>query len=199
MGRVRVYDAFDLAANTVETFKDRPPEFEEDFEHEWPSELQHVGDSIGVAYRSDKWKPKDERRRRAYEDYCHLAESRNRLFWPSDTDFTVNGQRVDVPGPTVSFESVPMPDTFSILGLFLELRYRVHVGGTDSRPVLGKGDDGVVVTKVRHGMLGGGKIRWSKVSDQKDQPFLFVYTRSQGVLMLIVGDELDIEKDGIVG
>jgi hypothetical protein len=58
----------------------------------------------------------------------------------------------------------------------------------------------VVKVTVRHGMLGGSKIRWSeKYDDMADQPLLVVYTASDGPLVVIVGEELEIEADGIVG
>ena len=61
-------------------------------------------------------------------------------------------------------------------------------------------DDGVVTLTVRHGMLGGGQMLWSKNENgASDEPFLFVYTEQDGVMFIIVGENLDIEKDGIVG
>jgi hypothetical protein len=48
--------------------------------------------------------------------------------------------------------------------------------------------------------VGGSKIRWSLIDERRaDEVFLFVYTRDGGVMFLILGEELDIEKDGIVG
>jgi hypothetical protein len=42
-------------------------------------------------------------------------------------------------------------------------------------------------------MLGGAEHPKTK------EPFLFVYTASGGVHMMLTGPKLDIEKDGIVG
>jgi hypothetical protein len=89
-----------------------------------------------------------------------------------------------------------MPKHFAILGRFMECNCVLHTSGTDDDPELDpKGDDGCVTLTVRHGMLGASKF----VRDGKLQPFLFVYHPDVGVYFLITGDELDIEKDGIVG
>src|SRR5687767_9526930 len=141
MGRVRVYEAADLAKSMVETFKDRSVEYQEEVleDDDWPDRVRHVGDSLGVAYRSDKWKPKDDRGRRAIEDYLHLAESRNRLLLPVDVDLGRKHGRNALPllGPTVDMGSVPLPNSYAILGLFLELRVQMHVSGTNIVPRLG--------------------------------------------------------------
>jgi hypothetical protein len=92
-----------------------------------------------------------------------------------------------------------MPRHFAILGLFEEADIQLYTAGTKTDPKI-VGDDGIVKVTVKHGMLGASKMLWS-VEDpsEKDEPFLFVYTKSAGVLMVIVGDELDVRKDGIVG
>lgn len=204
MGRVRVVDARAIARNIRQTFADRPVEYEQTMPFDWPDVLQNVGDSLAVAYASDKWKPKDARGKRELELYKHLAESRNRalvlpglLRHEDDTS-----EHWPVIGPRVSLANLPMPDSFAVLGLFEEANLFLHTGGSDDDPKFGiDGDDGVVRIEVRHGLLGGSKILWSsnRVDDPKNQPFLFVYTEEDGVLMVIVGDKLDIEKDGIVG
>ena len=135
------------------------------------------------------------------EDYKHLAESANWCYaLPGLIRDDQNHRReLDVIGPTIDFSDVPMPDHFAILGLFLLADLQLYTGGTDAEPKLGKNNDGVIEVSVGHGMLGASKFRWSEVSRRKDQPFIFVYTESDGVLMIISGDDLDIEKDGIVG
>lgn len=209
MGRVRVLEAEDIAVAMRETFTDRPVEYEEECPFSWPATMRHVGDSLGVAYSSDKWQAKDARGRRDREDYLHIAESTNRLFVAAGHEIA-RGGRARTPGPEVSFTDVPMPRHFAILGLFKELRARLHIGGPDHDPILGGDGDGLYRLQVRHGMLGASKFLWSQTSQAeraraghrrryRDQPFLFVYTRSAGVLMIIVGDELNVEKDGIVG
>lgn len=195
--RVRVYEAEEIAANYRSTFQGAPCEHIDAFGFWWPAKLQHVGDSLAVAYESDKWKQKGDR-----ELYKHLAESRNRALCVPGLirDYSSPGRAWPVVGPVVALNGVPMPRDFAILGLFDEADLRLHVGGTIEHPEFGPHkDDGVVKVTVRHGMLGASKILWSRVSSRRDQPFLFIYTEQDGVLMLIVGDELDVERDGIVG
>lgn len=200
--RPRIYDAEELAINMVETFKDRPYEYSEDFPFEWPTELQNVGDSLAVAYASDKWKPKDERGRRQWELFKHLAESRNRALVRKNLlkHQYAPGKNWPVRGPMVSLADAPMPEHVAILGLFEEIDLALYTCGKKRQLGFSPNpDEGIVKAKVRHGFLGASYIRWSAIGRGKDQPFLFVYTRSQGVLMMVIGDELDVEKDGIVG
>lgn len=202
--RIKVFAANDIAKGIAETFKDRPVEFEEELDFEWPDELQMVGSSLGVAYDSDKWKPKNNAGKRQSELYKHIAESPNRIYavpgliQREDED----GKAAKTIGPKLSLKElsasgdVEMPEHFAVLGRFMECNCILHTGGTNARPVLAnKGDDGCVTLTVRHGMLGASKFR----RNGKLQPFLFVYHPEVGVYFLITGDELDIEKDGIVG
>jgi hypothetical protein len=195
--KVRVYDAADLAMNMRETFQAAPVQEEIEFPFDWPEVMQNVGDSLAVAYSSDKWRESGD-----MEMYKHLAESRNKVLCVPGLihDYYEPGETMEVIGPYVSYADVPMPDSFAILALFEEIDLKLYVSGTDKAPKFGKGRNaGVMKVTVKHGMLGGSKICWSKVSRRKDQPFLFVYTEDEGVLMIVVGDELDIERDGIVG
>lgn len=201
-GRMRVVDAEDLAKDMRVTFADRAVEQVHRFDFLWPRVMQNVGDSLAVAYASDKWKPKNANGQRDIELYKHLAESRNRaLALPGFLYDADNLEPWPVIGPTISFDNVPMPEHFAILGRFEEVDLFLHTGGTDSDPKFSrKSDDGVIKVQVRHGMLGGSFIRWS-IDDpsESDEPFIFVYTEDDGILMIITGEELSIEKDGIVG
>jgi len=201
MSRV-VYDAKDLARNMRRTFADRAIENEFRLDHSWPSVMQNVGDSLAVAYGSDKWKKPDADGIREGELYKHIAESRNRAlvrpgllrsFWRPGVEWKVIG-------PQVSLAALPMPSHFALLGLFEEIDLQLYTAGDDDEPEFSDlGDDGIVKVSVRHGMLGASAIRWSEAGRGRDQPFLFVYTERDGVLIIVVGEQLGIEKDGIVG
>jgi hypothetical protein len=164
--------------------------------------MQNVGDSLAVAYASDKWKPKGADGKREVELYKHLAESRNRVLARPGVmyDKFEPNKRWPVRGPRVSLVECPMPKHFAILGLFEEIDIKLYTGGTKDKPRFGNGDDGIVHVGIRHAYLGGGKMLWSRVDkEREDEPFIFVYTNDGGVMFICVGDELDIEKDGIVG
>ncbi len=201
--RPRVYDTRGAAAAMRERFVDRPVGTETAFGFDWPPAMQHVGASIAVAYASDKWQPKGKDGRRLLELYKHLAESENRIFCVPGIVGAEGDHDVDWPtfGPVVDFSAVPMPEHFAVLGLFKEANVRLYTGGTATRPTFGSGqDDGVVTLTVGHGMLGGSLLRWSELGGGRaDEPFLFVYTASGGVHFIIVGAELDVQADGIVG
>lgn len=202
--RVKVFEATDIAKNITRTFKDRDVESEQTFDFEWPDVIQEVGESLGVAYDSDKWKPKGSNGRRASEVYKHIAESRNRIYAepglirPPDN----LGLPIKTIGPKLSLRkasqsgAIVMPRDFSELGRFMEANVVLHTGGSAASPELPKrGDKGVVTLSVKHGMLGASKMK----RHGELQPFLFVYHPDHGVYFIITGDELDIEKDGIVG
>lgn len=203
MPRPRVYDASDLAQDMVERFNDRPVEYTENLRHSWPSKMQNVGDSLAVAYASNKWKPKNKQGKREMELYKHLAESRNRaLVRPGVLfDYHRPNQRWRVRGPMVSLAGCPMPREYAILGLFEELDLALYTKGTNKRPGFPDDEDeGVVKVTFKHAMLAGSYMLWSEVyEDADDEPFIFVYTKSSGILVIVVGEELDVKKDGIVG
>lgn len=199
--RVVVYDATQIAASMRQTFVDRAVERKLPYNWRWPTRLQNVGDSLAVAYASDKWEPKGRDGKRRVELYKHLAESRNRCLAKPGilVDYYERDQHWPVIGPTVSFAggSVAMPNSFALLGLFEELALQLHTEGDDADPGFGPGaDDGVVHVALRHALLGGSMM---KHRSGKLQPFLFVYTKQGGVKFIVVGEELDVEKDGIVG
>lgn len=203
--RVHVYDAEPIARSIRETFQAKPVKERIELPFKWPTRLQHVGDSVGVAYASDKWKNEGD-----YEIYKHIAESRNRALCAPGFLHLYEKQSEKWPaiGPMVSFEEdVLMPKEFAVLAYFEEANLILHSRRVKNRPAFAKNPDDDVVVKVfvKHGVLGASKMRWSEVEPGKeDQPFLFVYTEptrsdAGGVHMIIVGDELDVEKDGIVG
>lgn len=200
--RPLVIDAESIGRKYRETFTDKPVREKVELPFSWPTRMQHVGDSLAVAYASDKWKRDGD-----YDLYKHIAESPNRVLVVPGFLHSYDRQdrRWPTVGPTVSYAGVPMPKHFAVLGLFEEANLRLYTGGTDREPRFStKKDDGVVKVLVRHGMLGASKIRWSARGQRKDQPFIFVYTEPKGsdrggVVMIIEGDELDVEKDGIVG
>jgi hypothetical protein len=198
--RVRVYDAEDTAREMRERFQHAPSKRRRKFDFDWPHQLQNIGDSLAVAYNSNKLlqNPRGE-----WILYKHLAESRNRvlavpgLIMRDDAP----GESWPVIGPMVSMLDVPHPRHFAELALFEEANVKLYTAGTDARPQFGRGrDTGVVTITVKHGLLGGGMFLWSRDDEgQDDQPFLFVYTKRDGVLLIIVGEKLAIEADGIVG
>lgn len=196
MPRVRTYDAVDIAQDIRKTFTANDKMRKREFSFEWPSALQNVGDSLAVAYSSDKWQDDGE-----MILYKHLAESRNRAYCVPGFLRDYENPREPWPtiGPMYSFKDMPMPKHFAILALFEEIDLHLHTHGNDDHPKLGKGDEGIVKVVVANAFVGASKFRWSEVSDKEDEPFLFVYTKDDGILILVTGDELDVRSEGIVG
>jgi len=137
-------------------------------------------------YRSNKWKsnPKD------YADYTHIAEGPQTCFIvPGFLQDYRTGESLDVYGDEVEFEG-PMPEYVSILAPLIGIQVQLY--GKNGKVPKDPNANLYEIT-VKHGMLAGARF------PDNDQAFLVVYTRAEGVCMLIVGDELDVERDGIVG
>lgn len=195
--RPRVYDAYEAAKAIRERFQAAPVRHEERLPYGWPSVMQHVGDSLAVAYGSNKWKedPVD------MELYKHIAESRNRVFAVPDFFYRYDApsERWPVIGPHISFHELPLPLHYAVLGDFYEANLKLHTHGSDEEPKLTPNDGGCVTVVCKDAMLGASVLQWSHLDpSSSDQPFLFVYDRS-GVKLFIVGEELDVERVGIVG
>jgi hypothetical protein len=190
--RPRLYDATEIAQNYHDTFTKREWTFRDEFSWEWPTVWQHVGDSLGVCYESDKWKSKGD-----FVLYKHISESRHRCLCVPGflRDYDSPDARMPTIGPLVSFAHVVMPKQFAILARFEEIDLRLHVSGSAESPRFGTGDEGHVAVTVAHAFVGCSQLRQGR----KARPFLFIYTQQAGPLVLIVGKELDVEADGIVG
>jgi hypothetical protein len=194
---MRIVDASAAAQALRETFTDKKSKKRSAVKFSWPAELQHVGQCLSVAYASDKWKDDGD-----YELYKHLHDGsapNQALCARGILRFYENQSKaVPVIGPVVSFATLPMPREFAVLGLFEEINLRLFTSGSDERPKLGRGDSGVFKVMFKHAHLGGSVIRWSVDGHDRDQPFIFVYD-DEGVRIIVVGKDLDIERDGIVG
>lgn len=202
--RPQVYDTEQAARKMRAVFTAAPVAEEKVLPFTWPSALQWVGDSVGVGYASDKWKNKGD-----FQLYKHVAESRNRLLViPSFIhDYACTTRQWEVVGPRVQMADIPMPKHVATLAhfdtLFAQTFARISRGGVP----LVEGDDGYIQLTVSKGILGGSVLPWSRIGvDREDQPFLFVYTEPcprdrdpGGVKIIIVGEELAVEADGIVG
>lgn len=178
-----------------ERFTDRPVEKVAKLPFDWPKQLQFIGHSLAVAYSSTKWERPNSRGRRKIHAYKHLAESENRIFarkgWVPD---------FDVMGPQIPFAGkAPLPEDFAHLGLFELVDIHLFNAGSSKSPGFDPDDELIVEVEMGGARLGGSLLLWSTVSDLPDEPFLFVYTPRGGVQCIIVGDDLAIHKDGIIG
>lgn len=191
---LRVVDTLEHAKDVRRTFTKKEPRELREQPWTWPTTYTHVGDSLAVAYASDKWKKNGD-----MELYKHLAESRNYAFAAPGVDFVpLESPHTKYPVVTqlVSFEDRVMPKHIAFLGMFEEIHLQFYrPGAVPSRKL--RGDEGVARVLIKHAFLGGGLM-------DGDRPFLVVYSEPRGndpggVHMIITGDELDIEADGIVG
>ncbi len=192
----RIYEAESIARDIRRTFTAKEEMKKHNFTFNWPRKWQNVGDSLAIAYSSDKWKDEGD-----CELYKHLSEATQFAYCIPGflRDYENPAKAWPTIGPSVDMSEIPMPREFAILALFEEIDLRLHTGGTDDEPRFGKKNEGIVKVTVAHGYLGASKIMWSEVEDRDDEPFLFVYTKKDGPLIVVLGEELDILADGIVG
>lgn len=200
--RPRVVDARKEAERMRRTFQDEDPKKAERMPFTWPEELQLVGHCLGVVYSSDKWKRDPE-----FEDYKHIAEAPQYLLVPDR--FLIDwetGDPLDVVGPWVPLPRL-MPRHFATLAKFLGVQMRLYDQmDDDGDGKLGTGADSLIEFRVSRAFLGGARVpegndeELAPLGLEPGRAFLFVYTTNQaGVHCIITGEELDVEKDGIVG
>lgn len=172
------------AVRLRETFQDRPAEWKDTFEWGWPKTMREVGVGMAVMYRSDKWKKKGK-----YESYKHVCEGKKpwRLF--AAPGFVIDGVRLV--GEARTPKQTEFPDTIAILALFLGMQCRLFERDT-SGIFLPEGDDGIYEVSIPKGKLAAGRTRSGDL-------FLTVYVEDEGPKLFLFGEELDVEKDGIVG
>lgn len=157
-----------------ETFMDRVATKQAQMRWEWPKQIEWVGYCEAVMYASDKWHDPGD-----FEDYKHVAEAEQKLY-------AVKGFIRDYhSGKPMALDAQPkrlppnMPEAFAELANVFGVHMRTFEGDfyeiDIARAKLGA---------ANHPTLG---------------TFLFVYTVSGGVHMLITGKELRVERDGITG
>lgn len=179
----------DVARTMRETFVDRPVERTISIPWQWPKSMREIGTNEAVMYASDKWK----QRRGDMEDYKHRSEGKQWVLARPGflRDYHDQDRHVPVAGPIVDLGK--MPDSFAVLADILGVQVRLYEKG---------GRDGYQFPRSRNAgyhqiLIGGAKLGGGRFPDSGDT-FLIVYTRA-GVHLLIVGEKLDVEKDGIVG
>lgn len=183
----RNFDARESAKKIREDFYAKPVGKEKNFHWTWPTELVEVGECLATIYRSDKWKKKGE-----YEDYKHKSESEQRLYVVPGTPLAeLKTTGMKLVGPTETVPSRFLPDTVAELAHFMGFQVRLYEK-EGTRFYLPEGDEGLFEFTINHAKLGAGRCENGKV-------FLVVYHEKRGPYCFVFGEELNVEKDGIVG
>lgn len=184
---VRVVDTKDRAVKTFKTFYARDYAEEIELPFTWPSQMQEVGVGGAEMYRSNKWmKDLSE-----HDDYKHVDEGPRTVYVEPGWILDARSRPLPVFGPMVQFQE-PMPKHFTRLGPLLGVQVRLFRKDKDGELFVPKGSEGRCEITVARGMLGAAEHPKTR------ETFLFVYTDS-GVHMLLTGNKLSIEKDGITG
>jgi hypothetical protein len=181
-------ESFEAAKRIRETFQDAPMRRQTPVPWQWPSSMQEVGICIGVMYASNKWQSNP----RTLVDYKHLAEGPQRLYVRRGflREHKTPERQLRVCGPMVPLDK-PMPTAFAELAKILGIQAQLYQG-TNERFVVPEGDEHIYQVNIPRAHLGAAK------HPKTGETFLLVYN-ADGVHCIICGDELDVEKDGIVG
>jgi hypothetical protein len=197
--------AVERAAEIRQDFMDAPSSRIDRVRWRWPTRFQHIGEVDAVVYASEKWDGggpgsvsyaevlKNPWRVEAYRaggrlhSYKHIAESHQDLLVVpgilGDGDEDPSGRTpLSVYGDVVTLHG-EMPDAFAVLAPALELQGRIFTAD---------GDLGPTVELDLEGSLWGA----APLSD--GGVMLFNYDQT-GVRLAVLGDDLEVKKDGIVG
>lgn len=185
-----VVDTKRQAASIYETFMARPHQRELAFNWSWPKRMQEVGVGQAEMYRSNKWQSNLD----VFEEYKHVAEGPRLTYVVPGTlrEWGDSNIRLKLHGRYCQPVS-PMPKHFAILAPILGVQLRLWVPSGGGKLYIPNGDEGLYEVRYQHAYMGGAK------HPKTDEPFVFVFTHSAGILMLMTGDELEIGADGLAG
>jgi len=185
-------DARSAAVSIREKFIDAPATTEETMRWKWPREMQEIGrwqaSDGAIMYASNKWQKNPNN----VIDYKHVAEGPQRLLAVPGfiREYHNTSRKIRVYGPIVELNR-PMPEAFAVLAPILGIQAELFDAGTNAAPE--SSGDSTYNIEIGNAMLGAAR------HTETGRTFLFVYTEKEGPLCVITGDELDVEKDGIVG
>lgn len=179
---LEIADTEKQARRMREVFVARPAKQSHTFTWGWPPTMRHVGKCLAVMYTSDKWKDVGD-----FEDYKHIAEAPQSLLLVEGFGFKNGKASVGLYGDAVELIE-PMPSHIATLAPLLGLQAQLF----DKGKKLGKGTDRLLELDIARATLGGAH------HPTTEEPFLCIY-QAGGLIAIITGKELDVEKDGIVG
>jgi len=152
--------------------------------------LRHIGTNEATCYLSDKW---GYRKKRSFEEFKHVSEAPQELY---AVDGVVPGAKGPIWSPKAS--KAILPTDLAELGPLICFESRLHLGVIEGEGVLGKGDEGCVRIAPAGCLLYAGFLRDADDPDQ-GETILVVIHRRAGVQLVVMGDDLAVTKDGIVG
>jgi hypothetical protein len=186
----RFKDTEDEAKALFETFHARSHTKKFNTNFSWPNTMRLIGEAKAELYRSNKWKSD----LRDFEDYKHIAETFQHVYVAPSFPIQYWDDRresVKVHGKSHRIEDIigsPLPIHFSNIAPVIGVQIQLY--GANGKPQ--KGDAGLGEVTLAHAMWGGAKRQ------DTGRAFLFIYTKTGGVHLLVTGDKLDIISDGIV-
>lgn len=156
-----------------ETFMDRPATKAARAAWDWPKKMDWVGYCEAVMYESDKWKSVG-----TFEDYKHVSEAEQFVLCSPGFIRDYHSRN------PLELEHEPFTLPKDLPDAFAEL---ANIFGVQIKTL----DDQYLQIDIARAKLGAA-------TDPELGTFLFVYTKA-AVHMVITGEQLRVEKDGITG
>lgn len=185
-GRVRVVDTRDLARRDREVFHDSRVRRQIQLSARWPRKLIDIGEGWGILYHSDKWKTEDQYKHLTESTFRQVGQSERSSTWRMlvNASFQMSFDRGGDIRKNASMVEVyqvegDMPKHVAYLGEYLGLQGILNDG------------------RVVHVEIPGAHWAAARVPGDEDHAVLIAYSSS--IHFVVVGPQLGIEKDGIVG
>lgn len=142
----------------------------------WPAGIRYVGRCLGVAYSSDKWQKDSD-----FEDYKHIVEAPQDLYaFACSATTHIVGAPADI--------GAKLPDVLAELAPLLYIEAQLVASARGGKEVYHPNPS---IVQPPAALLYGG------YADK--EPFLCVGSQANGMMFLITGEELNVERDGITG
>lgn len=169
---IRIVDTEAVSKQIRETFHQSPSKKRIPLSFSWPTEMRRIGTSRAIMYFSDKWgKTQGEMYKHRSEAPCDVYLSPMAKIYDEDGYEIVEGEYDSVSGQ--------MPKHIAVLGKSLGIQVKLDSG-----------------RKVQIDFAGA--VWGAAKNPDTGETFLVMFTPRE-VLMVVVGDSLGVERDGIVG
>lgn len=175
----KVVDTEDISREIRETFHQSPSKKKLNLSFSWPLEMRRIGTSESIMYLSDKWGIVEG------EKYKHVSESDCDVYIsPSVQIRDEDGELLDLGEDWEDLDG-KMPRHIAVLGKSLGIQVRLECPDSSANGLKKQ--------------LDFASATWGAAkSPETGETFLVLFSPRE-VLLIVTGDELDIERDGVVG
>ncbi len=156
--------------------------------------LRHIGTNEATAYFSDKW---GGSKTKSFEEFKHVSEAPQELY---AVDNAMPGAIGPIWSPRANKAIMPLVLAELAPLIFFEGRLFVDIKKSKDgdEGVLGDGDEGCVRIRPPGCLLYAGYMRDARDPSTGETILVAIHPKD-GVQYVVMGSELDVTKDGIVG